>query len=153
MTSEIISILSQANGRAYVRERHTDLHGIIHEVEYLAAAGADYQATMLTRAQRIEAELRQTELAHWLSEVREGVPIPVDGTRYVSREEAFAHCFQTLAFDPNPQGLYKAAWMIPYFTDSELAVIGFTPAQLAKIRVNSDKLNQAREILATVEAL
>ena len=153
MQSELISTLPQADGRAYVRERHIDALGVTHEVEYLAGPDTDYTAVMLARAPQIEAELRQSELDRWLAEVREGNPIPVDGTRYVTREEAFAHCFQTLAFDPNPQGLYKAAWMIPYFSDAELAVIGFTPSQLAKIRVNSDKLNQAREILASVEGL
>lgn len=153
MISEIVSILPQADGRAYVRERHTDQYGIAHEVEYLAAAGTDYHAVMLARAQQIANELRQRELEYWLSEVREGHPIPVDGTRYVTREEAFAYCFKTLAFDPNPQESYRAAWMISYFTDDELIAFGFTPAQVVQIRENGAKLDQARELLGSVGAI
>lgn len=150
MTSEIIKILPQADGRAYVRERHTDQFGIAHEIEYLAAPGTDYQAVMLARAPRIVEELRQSELARWLSEVSEGNPIPVDGPRYVSRDEAMAHCFRSLALSPNPQALYRAAWMIPYFTDAEFTAAGFTVAQTAEVRARAATLDQARQMLDTV---
>lgn len=150
MTSEIISILPQSDGRAYVRERHTDDLGAVHEVEYLADPGADYQAVMLARAPRITADLRQGELDKWLSVVRDGNPIPTDGCRYVSRNEAMAYCLRTLAFDPNPQGLYKAAWMIPYFTDAEFAAAGLTAGQTAEVRTRAATLDQARQMLDTV---
>lgn len=150
MTSEIISILPQADGRAYVRERHTDPYGIAHEVEYLAESGTDYQAVMLARAPRIEAELQQGELDQWLAVVRAGNPIPVDGCRYVTRDEAMTYCLRILALSPDPQALYRAAWMIPYFTDSEFLAAGFTAEQTAEVRARAATLDLARKMLDTV---
>lgn len=150
MTSEIISILPQADGRAYVRERHTDDYGIAHEVEYLAPPGTDYQAVMFARAPRITADLRQGELDKWLSVVRDGNPIPVDGCRYVSRDEAMAYCLRTLALSPDPQVLYRAAWMIPCFTDTEFAAAGLTAGQTAEVRTRAATLDQSRQMLDTV---
>lgn len=150
MTSEIISIWPQSDGRAYVRERHTDDFGAVHEVEYLVDPGADYQAVMLARAPRITADLRQGELDKWLSVVRDGNPIPVDGCRYVSRDEAMVYCLRTLALSPDPQALYRAAWMIPCFTDTEFAAAGFTVTQTAEVRARAATLDQARQMLDTV---
>lgn len=153
MIAEIVSITPQIDGRSYVRERHTDQFGIAHEIEYLADAGVDHGAAMATHAETLAEELKQAELASWLATVRQGNPIPVDGCRYCSRMEAFAYCFQSLVFDADSAALYKAAWMVPLFSDDELLAMGFTGNQVAEIRARVATLEQARKLLESVTPL
>lgn len=153
MISEIISISIQADGREYVTEQHIDQFGFAHTVEYLADSGTDRAALLTEHAARLTAQLRQSEMDRWLAIVKEGQPIPVDGCRYVTRNEAFAYCFRSLVFDPDPSALYKAAWMVPYFSDEEFAGMGFDSAQISTVRDSAGKLNQANAILASVTPL
>ena len=153
MTSEIISISPQADGRAYITERHVDQFGVAHTMEYLADAETDRDGTLQTHADQIEAGLKQSELDSWLSDVRQGQPIPVDGCRYVTRDEAFTYCFRSLVFDQDVQALYPAAWMVPYFTDVEFAAMGFSAEQITDIRGRATTLNQAKALLDSVTPL
>lgn len=52
---------AQADGRRYVEEFHTDTVGVVHRVEYLAAAGADYVAIRDARAGQISEALAEAE--------------------------------------------------------------------------------------------
>jgi hypothetical protein len=153
MNSVIFAIAPQVDGRVYITEHHTDQFGLIHTQEYLSDAEADHTALLSTHAAQIGAQLRQSELDSWLSEVRQGNPIPADGCKYVTRDEAFAHCFRTLVFDPDVSALYPAAWMVPYFADEEFTAMGFTGDQIATIRATADKLTQAKALLDTVVPL
>lgn len=153
MTSEIISISPQADGRAYITERHVDQFGVAHNMEYLADADTDRDAMLQTRAEQLAEQLRQSELDSWLAEVKQGKPIPVDGCKYVTRDEAFTYCFRSLVFDPDVQALYPAAWMVPYFTDKEFSIMGFTAGQITDIRTRAATLNQAKAMLNSVTPL
>ena len=51
----------QIDGRRYVKETHTDDVGVVHEVEYLAAIGTDYQAVMDARAVVLAVQLQEAE--------------------------------------------------------------------------------------------
>lgn len=153
MTSEIISISPQSDGRAYVTERHTDQFGAAHTVEYLADKNSDCDALLTEHAAQLTAQLRQSELDSWLTQVRDGQPIPVGGCRYVARNEAFAYCFRALVFDPDVQSFYHAAWMVPYFTDDEFTAMGFTSEQITDIRDRASTLAQAKALLDSVTPL
>lgn len=153
MISEIVAISPQSDGRAYVTERHVDQFGVAHNIGYLADADTDRDAMLLIHAAQIEAGLKQLELDHWLSEVRQGKPIPVDGCRYVTRDEAFTYCFRSLAFDADVRALYPAAWMVPYFTDEEFTAMGFTAEQITDIRGRAATLAQAKALLDSVTPL
>lgn len=148
--SEIISLSPQADSRVYVRECHTDHSGGRHYVEHLAESGSDHSLLMIQRVPQLEAQLQQTELDRWLAVVRDGQPIPADGCIHVTRDQAMGYVFRSLAFDPDPQALYKASWMVPYFTDTELSALGFDATQITAIRTKSDILNQARLLLESV---
>lgn len=52
---------AQADGRRYVVESHTDSAGGVHRVQYLAVAGADYQAIANARAVVIADQLAEAE--------------------------------------------------------------------------------------------
>ena len=54
---------TQADGRRYVTEKHADSEGVTHELYYLAEAGADYSAIMLSRVAQIENDLAEQEAA------------------------------------------------------------------------------------------
>lgn len=58
---------AQIDGRRYLTERHTDHLGEVHQVEYLAAVGTDYNAVMAARAVQIEQQLAEAEAAALLA--------------------------------------------------------------------------------------
>ena len=62
VASEIIEDSAQADGRRYIRERHTDDLGVSHDVTYLAELGTDEEAVMASRVAQIEEQLRQAEI-------------------------------------------------------------------------------------------
>lgn len=61
ITSTIIATRPQADGRAYVTERHTDHNGNTYDHEYLADAGLDTDTVMQLRAQNIGAQIDARE--------------------------------------------------------------------------------------------
>lgn len=150
MTSEIISILPQSDGRAYVRERHTDTCGIAHEVEYLAASGTDYEATMLARAPQIEAGLRQQELDSIEAMVLSGIPaIAVAPPKYVTPDEAYAYLFQRLTTERDMTKLLKAAQFIDLFSDAEMTGYGMSAELITTVRA---KAAEIKAVAAQVDA-
>lgn len=153
MQSILLTILPQTDGRAYVTERHVDQFGVAHNIGYLADADTDRDVMLQAHAERLAEQLRQSELDSWLAEVKQGKPIPVDGCKYVTRDEAFTYCFRSLVFDPDVQALYPAAWMVPYFTDAEFAAMGFTPDQITGIRDRAATLAHAKALLNSVTPL
>ena len=60
-SSEIVANDLQADGRRYIRERHTDDTGDTHDAYYLAKVGTDHNAVMLARVAGIEAQIAETE--------------------------------------------------------------------------------------------
>ena len=70
--SEIVEDSVQADGRRYVRERHTDNLGRVQFVVYLAEAGANASATMTARVLDLDAALVAAELAANANEVLGG---------------------------------------------------------------------------------
>lgn len=60
ISSEIVANDLQADGRRYIRERHTDDTGAVHGAYYLAGVGTDHNAVMLARVAGIEAQLAET---------------------------------------------------------------------------------------------
>lgn len=52
----------QADGRSQVHEIHTDLIGVEHTVDYLAAAGTDLDAALAVHAANLGAELAAQEI-------------------------------------------------------------------------------------------
>ena len=59
---------AQRDGRRYVRERHVEGDGTVHEYLYLAADGTDYQAILDARAASILAMLADAEFAALIGE-------------------------------------------------------------------------------------
>lgn len=60
--SIIVEDRAQADGRRWVRERHTDHVGGQHFVSYLAEPESNATATMTARVASIEAQLKQAEI-------------------------------------------------------------------------------------------
>lgn len=52
---------TQADGRRYVNETHTDVAGGVHTLTYLADAGADYAAILAEHASQLEGRLADAE--------------------------------------------------------------------------------------------
>lgn len=150
MQSQIISILPQADGRAYVRERHIDALGVAHEVEYLAAPDTDHTAAMLARAPQIEAELRQSELDSIEAMVLSGIPaIAVAPPKYVTTDEAYAYLFQRLITERDMTKLLKAAQFIDLFSDTEMTGYGMSAELIATVRA---KAAEIKAVAAQVDA-
>ena len=61
--SIIVEDSPQADSRRYVRERHTDNIGVVHEVLYLAEQGADASLMLPIRAAQIVTQLEEAENA------------------------------------------------------------------------------------------
>lgn len=61
ISSQIISEVTQADGRISVTERHTDHNGADHDVLYLAAADMDIQAVLSARGAKMGAEIDRRE--------------------------------------------------------------------------------------------
>lgn len=62
ISSQIITDSAQADGRRYIRERHTDHLSKLYDVVYLAEIEATIQDVLLTRAALITEELRKHEI-------------------------------------------------------------------------------------------
>lgn len=60
--STIVEDAAQRDGRRWITERHTDNAGVQHFVRYIAAAGADVNATMTARAPSVASELENREV-------------------------------------------------------------------------------------------
>lgn len=148
MTSTVISMSPQSNGRAYVRERHIDAHGVAHEVEYLADPGTDYEAVMLARVPQIEQALRQQELDRIEDMVLQGIAaIDVAPPLYVTPDEAYAYLFTKFSAEPDATKLLKAAGFISLFQDAELRAYGMNDDLIAVVR------QRAAEIQAIASAV
>lgn len=57
----ILDAHTQADGRKYVQEVHTDSTGAVHTFNYLAAVGENYTAIMTARAAQLEIDLAERE--------------------------------------------------------------------------------------------
>lgn len=53
----------QIDGRRYVEELHTDHLGVVHSIEYLAAADADTAAIAAAHAVQIAEDMAEAEAA------------------------------------------------------------------------------------------
>jgi hypothetical protein len=81
---------AQADGRHYVRERHTDHNGRTYDVEYLADAGLDTDLVMSLRAANIGQEIDAREAAE-AEASNFTLPIPkIDWTRRFTMAERIA---------------------------------------------------------------
>lgn len=82
VSSVIISIKPQVDGRSYVTERHAASDGINIDVEYLADSGLNTQAVMQARASNIQAELQAREKV-LLESVK--FEIPMSATEFMDK--------------------------------------------------------------------
>lgn len=57
----ILDAHTQADGRKYVQEVHTDSTGTVHTFNYLAQVGENYAAVMAARAVQLEIDLAERE--------------------------------------------------------------------------------------------
>lgn len=153
MTSTIVTIEEQIDGRRYVTEKHIDSTNTEHIVEYLADVDTDTNKMLETHASTISDLLKELELNSWLNKVKNGEAVPLSGCLYVTREEVFKYCFDNMAFSKDVADFYKAAWMVPYFTDEEFVAMGFTTEQITGIRSNAAILAEANNLLNTVTPL
>jgi hypothetical protein len=58
--SEIVEDAAQADGRRYIRERHTDSGGELHEFVYLADANQDASVVLANRAAGLADQILRT---------------------------------------------------------------------------------------------
>lgn len=72
ISSAIVEDMVQRDLRRAVRERHTDHLGGVHEVSYLAEAGANAALAMAARVATIEAQLSAAELAKDIALILQG---------------------------------------------------------------------------------
>src|SRR3990167_5429163 len=61
-SSTIIEDSIQADGRRFIRERHTDHLGVFHEISYLAESTANAETAMTARVTQIVEQLKQAEI-------------------------------------------------------------------------------------------
>ena len=57
VSSTFVAEHAQTDRRQYIRERHTDDEGAVHEVYYLADVGTDHRTVMLARVSKIEVQI------------------------------------------------------------------------------------------------
>lgn len=69
VSSTIVEDRPQVDDRRAVWEQHLDHLGVVHDVFYMAEAGADTTAIMRTRVAAIEAQLAEDEMAANLAEI------------------------------------------------------------------------------------
>jgi hypothetical protein len=62
-TSTIVEDSTQRDGRRWIRERHTDHTGAMHDVVYLAESGENATTVMTARVDQILDQLRNAEIA------------------------------------------------------------------------------------------
>jgi hypothetical protein len=75
--SQIVEDRTQADGRRWVRERHTDHVGKQHEIAYLAESGTNANTAMTNRVAQIEANSKATEiLANLANALSDDEPAP-----------------------------------------------------------------------------
>lgn len=67
MSSSHVVGHTQACGRSYVTETHTDHLGVRYTIEYLAAPFAEYSTIMLGHAAQLEQNLAESEAQALLS--------------------------------------------------------------------------------------
>jgi hypothetical protein len=106
---------AQNDGRAWVRETHTDNVSIAHIVDYLAAAGADYTAIMTARAPKIALAIAEAE---YLIKVNtDATPLPL---LYQTGAE-FADRFRSEYKDANQVlAAMRAYWIIERINAGDL---------------------------------
>jgi len=69
-TSVVLWDQRQADGRRYVRERHTDHLGAAHDVDYLADAGQNVSNGLAASATLIATQLANADVARFIDEAR-----------------------------------------------------------------------------------
>lgn len=116
MTSQLIIGATQADGRTYITELHTDAIGMVHRVEYLSNAGDDRQAIMVARALQLGEELKVSEV----NEATDGgnvlTPVHQTGASFISRWRTRFKGAQ------GEQLVRMGKWLIQAVTDERITV-------------------------------
>ena len=130
--SVIVSDNVQADGRRYIRERHTDAAGQVVEIVYLAASDTNAASVMAGRVALIDALLKQNELDRNLANaLSDSAPAP---TIVYSTKLEFGAVLREAFKQSKGRDTVRLGWYISQFnlTDNQLkSLFSLSDAQLA----------------------
>lgn len=148
VSSVIIEDHAQVDGRRHVRERHTTDLGDVIDVQYVAEADADVEASLAPRAAQIEAQLVENE--------HEGNKTGVDGGdgprfRYTTQAQFLVRLTARYAASSGLMACRIGRWFHQTnLGDAALRnLFGITQAQVAGLRA---KFSAQNTVLANLAA-
>lgn len=126
----------EIDGRFWVTETHTDIFGLKYNINYLAAAGFDYQSALVDHAQDLSDNLAASEIANnfQLTETLGKNAAPV--THYstaAANVAALSAAWHTLL---NQQAIFIGEYLNTLSNATLQAVFGWTPTQAAQVRTD-----------------
>lgn len=127
---------TQADGRSYVRETHTDAFGDVVVCEYLASTNEDYTSIMNARAIAIDAEKKQSEISRNIASISEHGSLAVTVFRYSTKAENIGPLRDAYRHAGRETCIMIADYLAT-LTDAQLRnIFGKTQAQVDTLRAN-----------------
>jgi hypothetical protein len=135
--SVIVEDRAQADGRRWIRERHTDHTGEVHFIVYMAAAGANATTAMTNRVALIEEQLAAAEMSRNISQIdRDGIePLnPVITLQHTTIDQLGAEVRARFQSATGAKAAVIAEWLLTR-TDAQLRnAFGMTQTQVNSLK-------------------
>ena len=116
VSSKIVSVHPQKDGRAFVAEQHVDDYGIAHRFEYLAERDADWEKILGERARMLPGQLAAAELERGFADLEK---FDLTSLRYASKEQALAFVRDRFRAAQGSEAAAIAAWLLRNTTAQE----------------------------------
>lgn len=146
VSTSVIEEPVQKDGRRYVRERHTDELGEVHEVSYLAESGGNALTVAQGRAALIDNQIKELEFQNCLAAImREATP----RLRHLTLAEVGPLIRAWYATTAGEECAKVSAYLLT-LTDAQLRTIfGVTATQLTTLK---NRLTTRRNAWTTLQS-
>ena len=150
-SSTIIEDSIQADGRRFIRERHTDHLGVFHEISYLAESTANAETAMTARVTQIVEQLKQAEInANMSKALNAELVFTFNHSTVAENRTALRELFKTAT----KWELLTLGWVINELalSDNQLkALFSVNDAQLPALKTKLSDMSQKYEAALAVE--
>ena len=150
VSSAIVEDHAQADGRRWIRERHTDQVGLLYEFAWLAAAAQDAPAVMNARVASINVDLIAAEIGRNVADVLANGSLASPRIVYGTAAQSFAGLRAAYATATRTDAIMIGDFL-GTLTDGQLqTAFSMTAGQVTTLR--TAKLTPAATLAASIRA-
>lgn len=150
VSSIIESTSQQRDGRAWIRELHTDQVGVQYERNYLANAGLDTAAALAAYAILLATDIRDREIARNIASITANGSLADTSTIYSTAAQNFAVLREAYRTALRVEAIMMADFLNSLSNTQLQAAFEFTAGQVTTLRTN--KLQPAATLAASIRA-